>query len=128
MQGVSSLRCNATVTQWLETATLLKLVQLCAVNFQSCCLCNGCFEDRIQVCNLLQSVVVFKVILVYGDSDQSAQSAIEWDQVGYYMQFVCVCHLHAQKLKLTACILSLVDLKQKFKNVSTSSDIVTAGW
>lgn len=83
------------------------------------------------MCNLLQSVVVLKVILVYRDSDQSAQSAqsaIEWDQVGYYTHSVCVCHLDAQKLKLTACILSLVDLEQKFKNVSTNSNIVTAGW
>lgn len=86
-------------------------MQLCAVNLQSCCLCNGCFEDRDQVCNLLQSVVIFKVILVYRDGDQSAQSAIEWDQVGYYTHSVCVFHLDAQKLKLTACILGKLDGK-----------------
>lgn len=51
---------------------------------------TGCFKDGNQVCNRLESAVVFKTTLVHQDKTQSIsfQFANECGQVGNYMQSV----------------------------------------
>lgn len=100
---------------------MTKLVQACAVNLGSLCLCNSCVDDQEQVCDQLQSVAVFKGILVHQDAIKREQDGVsvllvrKCGQVSNWVQFICYnmaiksnkqskshlcCHVQTQRLRI----------------------------
>lgn len=116
---------SATITlgkQWAGDHRQSKPLWKCAVNLQSCCLWDGCFEGEDQVCARSQSAAVFKVTLVRQDSDVNGSKmesiAIYCKSFAFYIK---------QKFTLTLSSARTSDIwKKKFKNRSTND--VVAAW